>query len=340
MKEESKNNLKDNKPSLSLSDFLDINEWQKIQDNFSIVTGVCLRTVDSKGNPITLPSRKPHLCNNLLKAYQLQDKLCGRCLPTFLGGSGVVDRNLSFVCHAGLSNFVAPLRLDSRVFGYIIVGPLALIMRKPKEQYQKMAEELNIDAEELWEAILEIKVTSFQGALSLVELVRGVGEYTIKLAYQNVISGKERGMAPDSSKLSKLLDALLEVAFQVSGADVGSIMFLDKDEELTIQASRGIPDEIVKSTRVRLGDGISGMAARERTPFLIDDDIKDNRIRPYLKRRYISSSMVIPINVKERVMGVMNLGTLRASAIKFTNESLRVMNKLVELTRLAIESLK
>lgn len=325
------------RPVLSLKKLIDAQGWQKIQNNFSAVTGVCLRTVDPQGGLITKPSAMPRLCSELLRESPLKKKICGECLPTFLGGKGVVDRNLSFTCQAGLCNFVTPLRIENSVLGYIILGPVVLVMRKNKEQYRQLGEELMLELDELWGALLEIKAVSFQGVRSLIELIRDVGEYTIKLAYQAIARKEEVVMALDASKLSRLLNALLEVAFQVTGADIGSIMFFSKNkDELTIRAARGIPEEIVQNTRVRLGEGISGIAVKERKPFLIDENLKDNRIKGYLSRPYISSSMVLPVNVKNKTIGVVNLGALQTSPVRFTLDTVKLMDRLIDLTAVAL----
>jgi len=324
---------------LSLKNLIEIKQWQKIQDDFSAVTGVSLRTIDLYGVAVTRPSAEPRLCRNLLKNPYIKDRICGRCLPTFLGGKGVVDKNLSFVCQAGICNFLTPLRFKDTTCGYIVLGPVIMVMRKNREHYIDLAEELMLDLNELWSALVEIKVMSFQGIQSLIELVRGVGEYTIKLNHQATVSKKEVVMASDSSKLNRLLNALLEVAFQLTEADIGSIMFFDNaDDNLTIRAARGIPEEIVHSTRVKLGEGISGIAAQEGRPFLIDENLEDNRIKGYLRRPYISSSMILPINVEEKTVGVMNLGTLMTSAVKFNTDTVKLVDRLVDLTAVAIPS--
>lgn len=329
---------KNPKDQPSLKDLIDIKEWQRIQDNFSSVTDVCLRTVDPKGELLTSPSKELRLCTELLKDSSLKDKICGRCLPTFLGGRATVDKNLGFSCQVGLHNFLAPLRAEGRVFGYLVLGPVVLVKRKAKEEYRRIAEELNLDLEDFWDAILEIKVVSFHSVQSLVELIRDVGKYTIKLAYQSVRAKKEVVMALDSPKLSRLLNVLLDVAFQVTQADVGSIMFLDKTKgELTIRASKGLPEDIVSKTKVGLGDGIAGTAAKERISFLIDDNLRDNRIKPYLKRPYISSSMIIPIQVKDKVLGVINLGALQTSSIRFNAGNMQLINRLVDLATVALQ---
>jgi ligand-binding sensor protein/putative methionine-R-sulfoxide reductase with GAF domain len=336
MKELNSRNL--THPDLSFKDLIDINDWQKIQDNFSNITEVGVRTVDPKGNPLTSASKWPRLCGELVKKSPLKENLCGECLPTFLGGKGIVDRNLSFICHDGFYNFITPLKNEKgSVLAYVLVGPAFLVMRKPKEEYRQLAEELGVELEDLWSAILEIKLMSFQGMQALVSLINDVGEYIIKLAYRSVSKEKEAVMTLDSPRLNRLLNTLLDVAFQVTGADIGSIMALDsKNEALTIQASRGIPEEIVKSTRVILGDGIAGIAAQERRSFLIDDHSEDNRIKSYLNRPYLRSSMVLPINLEDKVRGVMSLASLKTSAVRFNTHSMRVINSLVHLASLAI----
>ncbi|OGX15213.1 MAG: hypothetical protein A2166_00280 [Omnitrophica WOR_2 bacterium RBG_13_41_10] len=329
------------KAQISFKDLINIKEWQKIQDKFSAVTEVSLRTVDIEGKYLTAPSKENRLCAELLQNRQHKNALCGLCLPTFLGGHGVIDKNLSYCCHAGLYNFLAPLRLDKdKTLGYIVLGPVILVMRKPKEEYRKAAEELGLDLEDFWSALLELKVISFQGVQSLVELVKDVAEYTIELAYSYKMKEKEI-VTIDAAKLKlrKLLDILLDVAFEISGADIGSIMFMDKNTDtLSIQSSRGISDEVVKNTRVKVGEGISGMAARKGESLLIDDDTSDNRIRPYLHRPYISSAMVLPLKVENRVVGVMNLGALKTSAVKFDSDNLSLMNRLVDLATVSIHS--
>jgi len=325
---------------ISLKDLIDAKEWQKIQDNFSAITEVGLRTLDARGLPFIPPSGLPKLCKEFLRVPHLRSKsLCECCLPTFLGGKAIVDKNLTFICDSGLYNFVAPLRVEGNALGYLILGPAVLVMRKPKEEYRKIAEKLGLDFEEFWSMILEIRVLSFHGARSLVELIKDVAEYTLKLAYENFMHKMHISIGLDSLKTNQLFNTLLDVAFEISGADVGSVMSCSNtDDELTIQASKGIPEEVVRDTRVKLGSGISGIAAKEGESFLIDENTSDNRIKSYLKRPYLGSSMVIPLKAQERVVGVMNLGALSTSSVRFGKDSLSLINKLAGLATLAIDN--
>ncbi|MDD5729702.1 MAG: PocR ligand-binding domain-containing protein [Candidatus Omnitrophica bacterium] len=316
---------------MALSDLIDVKSWQRIQDNFSQVTNVCVRTVDSEGLPVTAPSGEPRLCTELLSGSPVKSKICAFCLPTFLGGKGIVDKNLSYSCISGLTNFLTPLRVDDKVVGYLIIGPVILGMRKSKEQYLKLAEDLNLDVEDLWSAIVELKVVSQQGAQSLVEFIKDIADYVLKLAYTNMQMRKEVGMF-ESARLSRIWDALLDVAVQVSGADTGSVMFFDKVRDvLTIRAAKGLSDEVVRNTKVRMGEGISGTAAKEKMSFLINENEADNRIKNYLKRPQIKSAMVVPIQAENTVLGVMNLGSSEPKAGTFDADSMKLIGRLIDL---------
>ncbi len=140
-----------------------------------------------------------------------------------------------------------------------------------------------------------------------------------------------------SPQLDKALQVLLEVAFQVSKADIGSIMSFKKSKNiLTIHSSKGIPLDIASATRVKLGEGISGIVAQEERPLLIDDDLSNNRIKSLLNRPKLKSSMILPIKTQDKVVGVMNLGALRSSPVKFNQSSVALMGRLIDLATVAI----
>jgi len=327
-----------NTEELEIRNIIDIKKWQSIQDSFSAITELGLRIVDPKGSALTLPSGEPRLCRELLNDQAMKNRFCGRCLPTFLGGKGVVDRNLNFVTCAGMHNCLAPLKVENKVFAYLVMGPVILVWRKTKEQYASTADDLGLELDDLWNALLEIKVVSFNWAQSLMEFIRDIFEYILKLSYQATFKTKE-AVSVDILKLNRILEVLLDAAFQISGADIGSVMFLDEGKnKLTIRASKGLSDEVVRTTNIGLEEGVSGIALKEKASLLIDDNLKDNRVKRYLHRPYISSSMIIPIKIKSEMQGVINLGTLASSSVKFNLNSMNLINRIVDLASVALHS--
>ncbi|RJP28782.1 MAG: GAF domain-containing protein [Candidatus Omnitrophota bacterium] len=319
---------------LSFEDLINLKEWQVIQDNFSAITNVTIRTLDVNGKPLTTPSSEPRLCRELIKDIKIKDEICGLCLPSFLGGKAHVDKNLTFLCRADLRNFIAPLRIDGKVVGYVLVGPLVLVMRKPKDEYRKVAEELNIEFEKFWNAFIEIKVTSFFAAQSMIEVIKNVAEYSLNLSYEKF---KNEALSVNPLRSPNLLDALLEVASQVSQADIGSVMMLNADtNEFTIEAAKGLSEDVVRKTRVSLGHGISGIVAESGKPLVIDDKIQNDRLRGLLQRPQLGSSMIIPIKSREKVQGVMNLAAFRDSGVRFDMDKANLVKNLIDLATIAI----
>lgn len=328
---------------MQLIDLIDIKKWQEIQDIFSYVSGIGLRTIDPKGTPLTEYSGEPAFCRKFIRNNRNKYNICRTCMPTFLGGDAVVDKNLSFVCPPGLHNFVIPLGIEqAQNLGYVIMGPVILVSRRPKDYYVRIAEELNVGPESLWEALLEIRVFSLQRLQAMVELVRDFSSFILKLARtkQAVEEAFKELTDEESGELMSLFDKFLNMALQVSGADIGSIMMMNSANELTIRAARGLDESVVRSTRVRVGEGICGTAISQNTPFLINESYADSRIRPYLNRPQLKSSMVLPIKINDKPMGVMNLGTLQNSPIRFNSDNIMSMSSLVELAGLAFTTPK
>lgn len=314
-----------------------IDAWQEIQNNFSAVTQIPMRTVDLSGQPLTKFSEAPQFCTEYLSKSPLLIKECTNCLPSFLGGKEKADQNLSYTCLFGLRNFVATLSIDAQTpLAHVIIGPVVLISYKPKSEYVKIAQDLNLNLNDLYNAITDVKLFSFNSMLSVVELIEDVGNYLIRAAYKDIAIQLET-TSVNLDRLNRLLKVFLDVAFQVTKADAGSIMLLDKaKEELSIFTSKGIDDAIIKNARIKFGEGISGTVAKERTPILINDHISNNRIRSYLARPNLRTSMVLPIKLKEDVLGVINLSTRQGSPIAFNANDLKIMDRLVDLVGIAL----
>jgi len=313
---------------ISLRSLASNKDWQEMQNSFSEVSGIGIRVLEEDGRIFTTPSNIPRLCAEFLKNHP-HAKNNESCLPTFLGGKGSIDKNLSYSCHhQSLRNFIVPLRLSdgSKVIGYIILGPVILIGRDKKEDYAQLAEALDIRLDDLWSMILEIKVVSLRGIKSIIRFIEDITKFAIKSSHSTILKEDIQ-----LTKLNKVFNILLDVAFEISQADIGSIMGINEDEQdMTIRSSRGIPEEIINNTRVKLGEGISGIAAKEGRPFLINEKA-DNRIKSYLSRPYIGSSMVLPIKTEDKVVGVMNLGALKSSEVKFSQDNIQAITKLMQL---------
>ncbi|MGA9350526.1 MAG: GAF domain-containing protein, partial [Anaerolineae bacterium] len=117
--------------------------------------------------------------------------------------------------------------------------------------------------------------------------------------------------------LDELLDQVVHVTKRETKTDRVSLMLLDEASgELTIEAAVGFPQEVMATTRTRLGEGIAGSVAKRGEPLLLDDKAPlDPKIREAMKSDVITSALCVPLKVKDRVIGVLNLSKLGGTSL-------------------------
>jgi nitrate/nitrite-specific signal transduction histidine kinase len=111
---------------------------------------------------------------------------------------------------------------------------------------------------------------------------------------------------------SECLKIILEIVMNLIGAEEFSIMMLDeKTNEMTIVAQEGMGPEARAS--VKLGDGVIGSAAKAGESFYRAGDPKDLKSVDYL-----NPLVVIPLKIKEHVIGVIVIYKLLVQKEAFT----------------------
>lgn len=108
--------------------------------------------------------------------------------------------------------------------------------------------------------------------------------------------------------LERLAQLALQTVQQELGADQISLMLLDEErQELFISAALGLPDEMVATTRVKVGQGLAGLTAQRREPLLVSEQAeRDPAIQALLTRSDVGSAICVPLMLKDRVLGVLN----------------------------------
>ena len=139
-----------------------------------------------------------------------------------------------------------------------------------------------------------------------------------------------------AGELEVCLQRIIDNAMDLLGVEMSSLMLLDeKKNELRIEIARGLSDEIVKNTHIKLGQGISGWIAREGKPILIKDIRKDPRF-PRRGGGYKTESLLsVPLKVDGKVIGVMNVNNKRTRET-FNEYDLRVLSSIAAEAAIAI----
>ena len=134
--------------------------------------------------------------------------------------------------------------------------------------------------------------------------------------------------------ISKLVDAVLT---QTGGDEVSVLLPVPEGDELYVAAVRGENRERLLGQRVPLDDTISGWITRERRPLILQGEIKDKRFRPIWPHPEITSSISIPMQVANKVVGTLNINAVNRPR-PFTLAQLKVLTILAGTAAAALES--
>jgi signal transduction histidine kinase/putative methionine-R-sulfoxide reductase with GAF domain len=180
------------------------------------------------------------------------------------------------------------------------------------------------------EAFAEQAGIAIHGARLFDESVRGARETRALL---------EAGRAVTASlDVGRTMRMILEEARGVLGVDSCSVMTLDPPtNELVMVASLDVPQEMVSTVRLQLGEGVTGRAVQERRPMQSRDLWSDSRGRyPHLARSAgYRAMLVVPLVVGERTIGA--LSVLRRDVHEFSAHEEELLVALADQASIALE---
>lgn len=133
------------------------------------------------------------------------------------------------------------------------------------------------------------------------------------------IMGKE-------TSLQAVFDSVTRICSETFASQQVSLMLLDRDaQELEVRAASGHIDPAVVGTRVPLGQGIAGaVAARGEAVVLGPGAADSGRFANAVRQEALASAMVVPILVRDELVGVLNVGSRKAEVL-YDQEDLQAL---------------
>ena len=146
--------------------------------------------------------------------------------------------------------------------------------------------------------------------------------------------------------MQDLLTAVLERTMRTVRARVGSIMLLDQESQtLRVAAARGLPEELLASTEVKVGEGPAGVVAQLGEPVLVSDIETDPQFGSARDSKYGRGSLIsMPLRVGDRIIGVINLAREKYDTVSpsdaqpFTFMDLQFLNTLMTYVAYALDN--
>ncbi len=335
-------------------ELIDKDRWVEILQRFIDVLRVNIFMVDHQGKAFLTPCMGRYGWKFLEMSPAGMDLLKddSRMMDKFKQHGFYLEYQYPFDLHL----FAVPIYGPRRTaVAYLIIGPVILNRRLGAEHYEKIALEFGMEPSDLLDALGEIRTISFVGIKSILDLLDEVSRYTVQLKSQKYDLSKlalnSEGLGEEISRdaqdilssifLDELLATFLDMAMKMTRTECGSIMVLDEETgELTIKVSRGLKKDIINRARTRVGEGVAGVVAEERTPLFIEGtQSAHNRIQEHLKRPDIKFSLVTPLKSADKLYGVLNLSS-RKDAGPSGRAGLDSILLLTEMTSAAINTIQ
>jgi len=331
--------------AVSLLDLMEPRRWQRLQDHFSSVLGITIRTVSLSRELLVSPSWPA----GLVPEQTVQLLSIGEELERLLPTHDLPQNISSLTTTLGITYAIVPIRVTSQqMVAYFVVGPLMVGTREDELQFRQRVGASGADAQALWNLLLALKLYTFSSLRSVLNLMEEVGTSLAQFAYQAkqlsfIVPAMSRlDQAVVSYYTERVLHSLLEAATLATRAEGGSVMIYDaKEDALRIKVAEGLDGAIVAGTRLKRGEGLAGLAAAERSILLVDAETQEARLKDRMRRQELCSSLVAPLipDSTRDPIGVLSLRTSNPQK-RFTKEHIELLKRLLDIAGVALSSLR
>lgn len=245
----------------------------------------------------------------------------------------------------GLTFLLYPFGQEDKDQGWVVAGPVS---ERPLSSAEKarLAEIFYVDAAYVEEAIAHHPSPVPLDLGHISEILETLADLAVHLCAERrqrardlmvLRSLYEVGSALGTSlRLEDVLKKVMDEAISLLGAENGSLMLVDEvRSELKMLVAQGLDEQIVTTTRVNLGEGISGWVAKEGQPRLLSRGVREmESIKNDAEA--LDSAMCVPLKSKDRCIGVLNLSG-RKDGADFTEEDLKILSILASHAASAID---
>jgi phosphoserine phosphatase RsbU/P len=135
--------------------------------------------------------------------------------------------------------------------------------------------------------------------------------------------------------LDTTLARVAELVRKVIDYEIFAILLLnEKTQELFIRFQVGYPREVAERARIKVGHGVTGLAAQRREPVLVGDVNQDEQYISGVPN--VRSELAVPLIVKNRLIGVIDIESPRPN--NFTQEHKRLLTLIASRMAVGIEN--
>lgn len=202
--------------NLKLSELIDVNFLQRLQDDFAKGIGLASVTVDPKGAKVTNPSGYTNFCKEHVYNIEHNKKFCN--IDHSKGDQDAIrtGKPVVYECHAGLISFTAPIFVEGHLLG-TIVGGQVLAGAPDREKFIKIADALGQDQEDYLDAVNHVRQVPRESTESaanvLFTVINTMANYNYQQLKLNAMSGTlNEGIEQISATMQELAASASEIS--------------------------------------------------------------------------------------------------------------------------------
>jgi len=332
-----------------LVDLINVATLQEIQDAFADLTGMASSIRDEQGRLITRPSGSSRFCN--LVGGPLHDNEDCR-LSNYAAASAAAAEGQSgpirYVCHAGLTQYAAAVRLQGRVLGTVVLGdvPETPITR---EQVHDLAHRYHLDEGELAEAAADLEPLPEERMQSAVRFLQLLAGTLTRLCWQQAVlreQVEELTLLAETSRLlsstlepDAVLDNIVRTMAEVMNVKACTLRLLNPDgDELVLKATFGLSPSYIDKGPVLVAENPNDQAALRGEVITSTDMRTDPHVRygDAARREGLVSSLLIGLVAKGEPLGTLHIYT--AEPHTFTAEEIRLFRSVADQAALTVHN--
>jgi sigma-B regulation protein RsbU (phosphoserine phosphatase) len=332
-----------------LTDFVDRETLQKLQDGFAELCGAAVSIRDAEGNRITRASCPNRFCS-LVVSNPRSEECCRRSNAESAARAALHGRPAKYVCHAGLTQYAASIEVDGQVLGTIVLGD------RPERAFERrdidaLAADLQLDSDALWSAAHEIKPWSDEQMRAAISFLQLLANTITGICYQAALLKQRIGELLVVEETARLLSSEIDLdtvltntvrtMAELMNVKACTLRLLDESgQELTIKASYGLSREYLKKGPVLVNENLNDRNILSGGIVRIRDMAADPNVRypEEARREGLVSSLGVGLITGGRAIGTLHVYT--AAPHDFTEEEARLFRAVASQAATAIEKSK
>lgn len=167
----------------------------------------------------------------------------------------------------------------------------------------------------------------------------------IKLEYEHNTSEREKNelhaireissLLISGAKGSSFINNLLKIVFKKMNAKTESFYLLE-EEMLCLKHGKGIKEELIGNVKLKIGEGITGLAAEMKEVLIVEDISVDERSKKIdgIDEGTLKAMVALPLIYEDNLLGVLNLKV--ASRKVFSEDEIIFMSIIANLLAISI----